>query len=181
MAQALPPSAETTTTRCKGLLAGGRADSAAEVAWNAALAATEPAPRQQMLQLYVPAALAANREGEVLPKLQSMKAPAASFTAAAIVLADAHKADAAMALVEAVPAQALVADAKAAGEVTAVVQRLQQQQQQAAARQADRCKAIAAEYAAAAKKAEAAKDAKTAEADAKQAAAFLTLAGQAPK
>ena len=175
MALALPPSPEATATRCKGLVADGQADSAAEIAWNAAVAAKKPAEREQMLMLYVPATVAANREGEVLAKLQAMKAPAGIFTAAAGVLTEAGKAEAAMAVVEAVPPLALTADAKAAGEVAAVVQRIHQQHQKMALRQAARCLAIAAEYATAAKKA---KDVKTAAAHAKQAAAFLALAAQ---
>ena len=145
------------------------------------MSAKQPAARQQMLLLYVPAAVAAGREAEVLPKLQAMKAPAGAFTAAAGVLADAHKSEAAMAVVEALPSPTIVADAKAAGELAAVVQHIHHQRQEAAARQAARCKAIAAEYAAAAKKAEAAKDVKTAAAHTKQAAAFLALAGQLQK
>ena len=181
MALALPGSAEATVTRCRALVAAGHADSAAEIAWTAAVSAKQPAARQQMLLLYVPAAVAAGREAEVLPKLQAMKAPAGAFTAAAGVLADAHKSEAAMAVVEALPSPTIVADAKAAGELAAVVQHIHHQRQEAAARQAARCKAIAAEYAAAAKKAEAAKDVKTAAGHTKQAAAFLALAGQLQK
>ncbi len=181
MALALPGSVEATATRSKALVAAGRADSAAEVAWNATVSAKQPAVRQQMLLLYVPTAVAAGREAEILPKLQAMKAPVGIFTAAAGVMAGAHKAEAAMAVVEALPPQTIVADAQAAGELAAVVQHLHQQRQQAGARQAARCKVIAAEYSAAAKKAEAAKDAKTAAGHAKQAAAFLALAGQLQK
>ena len=100
--------------------------------------------------------------GGGLAEAEAMKAPAGIFTAAAGGLAQAGKAEAAMAVVEALPPAAIVADAKAAGDVAAVVQQIHHQRQEAAARQAARCKAIAAEYAAAAKKAEAAKDVKTA-------------------
>ena len=88
--------------------------------------------RPQLFLLYVPAAVAAGREAEVLPKLQAMEDPAGIFTAAARVLAHADKAEAAMAVVEALPPQAIVADTKAAGELAAVVQRIHQQHQQAA-------------------------------------------------
>jgi hypothetical protein len=181
MAEALPPSAEVTAVRCNALVAGGRADSAAEIAWNAALSAKQPAQRQQMLLLYVPAAVAAGRDGEILAKLQSMKAPAGIFTAAAGALAQAGKAEAAMAMLEAVTPQAAAADPQVAGGMIAVIGQMHQQHQQAAARQAARCRAIAAEYAAAAKKAEAAKDAKTAASHAKQAVAFQALATQLEK
>ena len=88
MALALPGSVEATATRSKALVAAGRADSAAEIAWNAAVSAKQPAVRQQMLLLYVPTAVAAGREAEILPKLQAMKAPVGIFTAAAGVMAE---------------------------------------------------------------------------------------------
>ena len=84
-------------------------------------------------------------------------------------------------VVEAVPAAAVVEDAKAAADVAAVMQQIHQQRKQTAARQAARCRAVAAEYAAAAKKAEAAKDAPKAAAHAKQAAAFQALATEIEK
>jgi len=181
MAQELPPSAEVTALRCAGLVSAGRPDFAVEIAWNAAMSGKQPAQRQQMLLLYVPAAVAAGREAEILSRLESMKAPAGIFTAAAGALAQAGKAETAMAMLDAVSAKAAVADPQVAGGVTAVVQHIHQQHQQAAARQAARCRAIAAEYAVAAKTAEAAKDAPKAAEHARQAVAFLALAAQLQK
>jgi len=181
LALALPPSAEAIAMRCCGLTANGRADLATEVAWNAALAAKQPAERQQILLVYASAAVAAGREGEIVARLQTMKAPTAIFTAAAVSMAQAGKAEAAMTALEAVPPQAIVADTKAAGDVATVVQRIREQQQHTAARQADRCRAVAGEFTSAAKRAETAKDAKAASEAAKQAAAFQALAAQGQK
>ena len=178
MAAALPPSVEATTARCRGLTANGLAGLAAEVAWTAATKAKEPAAREQLLALFVPAAVAAGHEGEIVGNLKTMKAPAAIFTAAAARLAQAGKAEAALGVLEAVPPAAIVADPKAARDVAAVVQRIRNQQQHTAAREAARCRVLAAAYAAAAKSGPSPKEAAAA---AKAAAAAARLAADAAK
>ena len=180
-AESLPASSERDQALVTALVGCGQAERAAELAWKAALAAKLPAGRQQMLSLYANAAVAAGQEAAIVPKLQSMQAPAGIYTAAAEALAKSGKTQAALAMVEAVPAQAVVGDVKAAADVASVMHQIHQQRKQTAARQAARCRAVAAECAAAAKKAEAAKDAPKAAAHAKQAAAFQALATEIEK
>ena len=152
-AQSLPASAERDRVLVTSLVACGQAARAADVAWKAALGAKIPAQRQQMLLLYAHAAVAAGQEAGLAAKLQSMKAPAGVFTTAANALAQIGKAQAALAVVEAVPAAALVNDAQAAADVVSVMRQVHQQEKQMGARQAARCRAVAVEYAAAAKRA----------------------------
>jgi hypothetical protein len=180
-AESLPASAARDQVFLTALKDCGQAKRAAELAWKAALGAKVPAQRQQMLLLYVQAAVAAGQEGAIVPKLQSMKAPAALYTAAANALAQIGKAQAALTVVEAVPAGALVNDAQAAGEMAWVMRQIHQQHKQTGARQAARCREVAGEYAAAAQRAKAAKKVPAAAAQAKQAAAFKALANEVQK
>jgi hypothetical protein len=180
-AQSLPASAERDRVLVTSLVACGQAARAADVAWKAALGAKVPAQRQQMLLLYAHAAVAAGQEAGLVAKLQSMKAAAGIYTAAANALAQNGKAQAALAVIEAVPAGALVNDAQAAADVVSVMRQVHQQEKQMGARQAVRCRAVAAEYAAAAKRALATKKVPQAAAQAKQAAAFQALATEVQK
>lgn len=175
-AESMPLSAAVATVRGKALLALGLAERAAEVYWKTALAGKVPPEREKMLAAYGVAAVAAGHGLDILPKLQSLKAGPGVYAAVADALAAGGNTATALGVLESLPPQAVVEDAKGGADVAAVMQRIHQQRQQTGLRQVARCRALAAGFEAAAKKAEAAKDAAKAAAHAKQAAAFQALA-----
>ena len=181
LARSRPVSAAVAGLRGAALTGFGRPDKAAEVFWTAAQAVKAPAERQQMLSAYGAAMVAAGNTARIVPQLQAAMAGPAVFVSVAQSMALSGDAAGALKILGAVPAQAAVEDPKVASGITAVMRQIQAGRKQVAAKQAATCRAIAAAFAAAAKKAEAAKDAKRAGVLAKQAAAFQALATEVQK
>lgn len=177
-ASSLPATAPVATTRARGLMALGMSDRAAEVAWQAAQTIGDQRQRDQLLEAFGNAMVAAGQAGAITPKLQSMKAPASVYIAVAGALVKSGENSAAMRVLAAVQPEAFAEDTGAAAALTAVMKQIQAQRQQVAKDQGARVRAIATAFDAAAK---ASKDPKAAEALAKQAAALTALAGQVEK
>ena len=134
----------------------GQAKRAAELAWKAALGAKVPAQRQQLLLLYVQAAVAAGQEVRDRAEAAIDEGAGGTLHSGGQCLGPNRQGAAALAVVEAVPAGALVNDAQAAGEMAWVMANPPAAQADGG-RQAARCREVAAEYAAAAQRAKAAK------------------------
>lgn len=181
LAQSRPVSAAVAQLRGAALRAFGQPEKAAEVFWAAAQAVKADQERELMFSAYGAAMVAAGNTANIVPQLQAAKAGPAVFVSVAQSLAGSGDPVQALDVLGAVPAQAAVGDPRVASGITAVMQQIQAGHKQVAAKQAAMCRTIAATFDAAAKKAEAAKDAKRAGGLAKQAAAFGALATQVQK
>jgi tyrosine-protein phosphatase YwqE len=141
----------------------------------------ESGRRQEFLMMYVQAAVATGREAELLANLNAMNAPAYIYTRAASLLASAGKPQAALILIESVPVSVIVSDVQATADMPSVMQQAKKLRQQQDSQQANRCRTIASELAAIAKRATEAEDTAKAEEYTRQAEAFKTLADEMEK
>jgi len=181
LGQSRPVSAAVAQLRGAALTTFGRPEKAAEVFWAAAQAVKADQEREQMLSAYGAAMVAAGDTAKIVPQLQAAKAGPVVIVSVAQSLAGSGDPVQALDVLGAVPAEAAVGDPRVASGIAAVIQQIQARRKQVAARQAAMCRTIATTFDAAAKKAEAAKDAQKAGGLAKQAAAFQALATQVQK
>ena len=178
LAQSRPVTVALAGLRGAALTAFGQPEKVADVFWTAAQAIKTPPERAQMLTAFGAAMVASGQVGEILPKLQAMKASPAVYIAVANGAAVAGHTTQALGIVANIAPQACVEDPAAAAGFGPLMQQVQARRQQMAKDQGARCRTLAAAFDAAAK---ASKDPAVAAGLAKQAAAFLALAAQVEK